>query len=581
MKAIIRRVKEDGQGEWLAFVEGAGEIVAQRTEEVYGALEAVEEAVSNGLYAAGLISYEAATGLDGALQTQKLGMGPLLWFGLFRRVERVDMEHFGEGATFEAELWRPTITRATYEQALERIAEYIRAGDTYQVNYTFLLESEFEGDPAGLCQRLWRAQGGGYGAYLESGDFCVCSASPELFFRREGEQIVCRPMKGTARRGCTAEQDEQVRQWLASSEKERAENGMIVDMMRNDLGRIAEPGSVAVAELFTTERYPSIWQMTSTVTARSRAGLADTIRALFPCASVTGAPKVRTMEIIRELEASARGVYTGCIGYAAPGGAMQFNVAIRTAVVDRARGKAYYGTGGGIVADSTTGAEYAECRAKAAILAADTEAFELLETLLWERGRWFLLAEHLARLAATAGYFGFSLDVAEVRARLDEAVGSLDGPARVRVTVDERGRVRATRGPAPQRPVGPWQVRLAGDPIDRGDPFLYHKTTRREVYEQARAACKACDDVLLWNEAGEVTESTIGNMAVRQGGVWVTPPVQCGLLAGTFRQMLLEAGVLKETVVPLEALRDSEDFYILNSVRRWVAARLVADGDGG
>jgi len=575
MKAILRRVNDDGQGDWLEFVEGAGEIVAWRPEDVYGALEAVEEALARGSYAAGLVSYEAAGGLDQALETQQAGPAPLVWFGLFRRVRQVNVESFGARATFEAGLWRPTITRAVYEEALGRIGRYIRAGESYQVNYTFLLESDFAGDAAGLCRRLWRAQRGGYGAYLEWKDFAVCSASPELFFRRDGERIVCRPMKGTARRGCTIEADERVRQQLLASKKERAENGMIVDMMRNDLARIAEPGTVALEELYTAERYPSIWQMTSTVTARSGAGLAQTMKALFPCASVTGAPKVRTMEIIKELEASWRGVYTGCVGYATPDGHMQFNVPIRTALVDRQRHRAYYGTGGGIVADSTTDAEYEECRAKAAILAADTHPFELLETLLWERGRWFLLEKHLSRLAATARYFGFELDEKHVRNRLDETAATLKGSARVRLTVNEQGEAMVTYGPTPERPKQPWRVRLAEEPVDRTNPFLYHKTTRREVYEQARAGLEDCDDVILWNEAGEVTESTIGNIAVRQGRFWVTPPVSCALLAGTFRQMLLEAGVLREAVVPIEVLRNSQEFYILNSVRRWVPGRLT------
>ena len=293
-------------------------VEAWRLEDVLPRLIEVEEAVNAGLCAAGLIAYEAAAAMDAAARTRPPGPLPLVWFGLFREMVPQPLPPPGPAGGFSVGPWRPSITELQYQAAIDRIKDYIARGHTYQVNYTFRLRSAFSGDPWGFFQRLDDAQRGQCGAYLDMGRHVVCSASPELFFRLEGDLLTARPMKGTAPRGLTLEEDRRLAAGLAGSAKDRAENAMIVDMMRNDLGRIARRGSVRVAAAFDVEKYPTVLQMTSTVTARSDAPIVEILRAVFPPASITGAPKLRTMEIIRELEADPRGVYTGCVGYSRP-----------------------------------------------------------------------------------------------------------------------------------------------------------------------------------------------------------------------------------------------------------------------
>ena len=336
---------------------------------------------------------------------------PLLWLGLFHAPEVwSDLPDTALAHTLGP--WEPAIDRATYRQAIAAIKEQIAAGYTYQINYTFPLGAAFKGEPWPLFVQLALAQRGRYAAYVDTGRHVVCSASPELFFQKADGVLTSRPMKGTAPRGRTVAEDEAQRAWLFASEKNRAENVMIVDMIRNDMGRVAEVGSVRVPVLFEVERYPTVLQMTSTVTSRTNVSVADVFKALFPCASITGAPKVSAMGIIADLEPAARGVYTGAIGYLAPGGRAQFNVAIRTVVVDRQTGRATYGVGSGVVWDSDADEEYDECLLKARVLAAERPDFELLETMLWrpETGV-FLLDRHLERLADSAEYFGIAVDL--------------------------------------------------------------------------------------------------------------------------------------------------------------------------
>ena len=353
---------------------------------------------------------------------------------------------------------------------------------------------------------------------------------------------------------------------------------MIVDMIRNDMGHIAVPGSVRVPALYEIARYPTVWQMTSIVESRTRATFPEIMRALFPCASITGAPKVHTMEIIRDLEAGPRGIYTGCIGHVAPGGRAWFNVAIRTVVVDKATDAAAYGVGGGVVWDSDAEDEYRECQTKSAVLTARQPVFSLLETLLWEGAAgYFLLERHLARLLASARYFGIAVDGADVRRRLQRAGGTAGPqPARVRLTVSHEGIPGIEVGPlASQEPRQPWRVAFAPASIDKSDRFLYHKTTHRQVYDEARSSVHDVDDVLLWNTDGQVTESTIANIVIERGGRALTPPVPCGLLAGVFRDELLASGEIEEAVLGKADVRGAERLWMINSVRQWVPAVLL------
>jgi para-aminobenzoate synthetase/4-amino-4-deoxychorismate lyase len=376
-------------------------------------------------------------------------------------------------------------------------------------------------------------------------------------------------MKGTAARGLWSAQDQQRAAALRASEKDRAENVMIVDMVRNDLGRVAEMGSVSVPKLFTVEQYPTVWQMTSTVVARTGASLAQLFGATFPPASITGAPKCRTMEIIAELETSPRRVYTGAVGFVAPDGRTQFNVAIRTVLIDRVRGEAEYGVGGGIVWDSDCDREAEECRTKSRILGFSRPPFELLESLLWRPGRgYYLLRRHLWRLRESARYFGFPVDLGQAREELDRlAAGLPAGRHKVRLLLSRQGTIRVEAAPVAANPADPVAVALAREPVDPDDVFLYHKTTCRRVYEQAAKAHPGVADVILHNCRGEVTESTVANVVAEIDGRLCTPPVHCGLLPGTCREELLARGTIVERVITIEELLGSPAVYLVNSVR--------------
>jgi para-aminobenzoate synthetase/4-amino-4-deoxychorismate lyase len=474
--------------------------------------------------------------------------------------------------------WQASVGFAEFEAKVKRIKELIRLGDTYQVNYTYRLGAVMAADPWEFFLQLVAAQEAPYGAFVDTGEWVIGSASPELFFQLDGDRIVCRPMKGTAARGLTQAQDQAQAEALRTSEKERAENVMIVDMVRHDLGRVAETGSVTVPRLFAVEKYPTVWQMTSTIEARTRASLCEIFQALFPPASITGAPKVRTMEIIAQLEPSARRIYTGAIGFIAPGRRAQFNVAIRTLLLDPRTGRAEYSVGGGITWGSQPEAEWQECRDKAKILTTRIPAFVLLETLLWTaEGGYFLLARHLERLEQSALYFGFELDLPAARLELEQlAAGLARTRQRVRLLLSRDGRItlEAEALPAPD-PALP-RVTVAPGPADSSNPFLYHKTTNRGPYEAARAACPGYDDVLLFNEKGEVTESTIANLAVEIEGKLYTPPMRCGLLPGTLRADLLERGELVERAITVDAVLRSPRVCLLNSVRGIYRIEVVA-----
>jgi len=382
-------------------------------------------------------------------------------------------------------------------------------------------------------------------------------------------------MKGTAPRGRTLEEDERQARWLQTSNKNQAENIMIVDMVRNDLGRIAMPDTVEVSDLWHLEKYPSLFQLTSTVKSRTQASLEDIFAALFPCASVTGAPKVRSMEIIRELEQGPRGAYTGAIGLIGPGRRARFNVGIRTVDIDTVAGKATYGTGSGVVWDSVAREEWRECFTKALVLRPPPPEFQLLETILWDPEQGFVLLErHLRRLEESAAYFGFPCDPPEVTRELDQASRNLPRqPHRIRLLVSNQGTVRVESAPLEPHKK-PWRLAVAAEPVDSANPFLFHKTTCRQVYRDHRKRFPGHDDVLLWNEQGEITESTLANVVVLRQQRWVTPPVDCGLLAGTFRAELLAQGRIEEETVELQDLTSLESVYLINSVRQWIDTEL-------
>jgi para-aminobenzoate synthetase/4-amino-4-deoxychorismate lyase len=575
-------------GHWLRFQDPVRILVAERPDQVSAALTEVERlARGAGLYAVGFVSYEAAGayGLSVEPMTDATGL-PLVWFGLFTAADVAVLSQLPitEDA-YTLGVLEPSIDRSAYDRAVARIKEHLAEGDTYQVNYTFRMEAAFAGDARSLFTDLVTAQGGQYSAFINLGSHSICSASPELFFSREDGVLSARPMKGTSPRGRTVEEDRGQRDRLRASAKQRAENVMIVDMVRNDLGRIAEVGSVQVPELFTVERYPNVWQMTSQVTARSAATLADLFAALHPSASVTGAPKVRTMEILRELEGRPRGIYTGAIGYLTPDGAARFNVAIRTAVIDHRAQTLSFGIGSGIVWDSTDGDEYAECLLKGSILGRRPVQFDLLETMRWSAGEgFFLLERHLSRMRDSAEYFEFVYDETAIRAALAAVEATLT-PAvqtptwRVRLLLARTGETRTETDPLGQPGHTAVNAALARDPVDASDPFLFHKTTRRDAYRRARIdIAPGCDEAILWNARREVTEATTANLVVELDGALVTPPIECGLLGGTLRGDLLAKGQVREGIVSLDQLRSARRLWVVNSVQGWREARLIESG---
>lgn len=574
-RIVLRVPTADGRREWRAFEEPLEILQAHTAEEVMPLLEAIERANGEGLWAAGFVSYEAAPAFDRAYVTSSAGELPLAWFALFPEWRSLDLEPHPATA-YSLSDWRPSTSAGDYERAVESIRRWIAAGDTYQVNYTTRLRADFAGDAWSLFTSLAHTQRAPRSAFIDTGDrWAICSSSPELFFQLDGGRIVCRPMKGTAPRGRYPDEDHRQGEWLRQSAKNRAENLMIVDMVRNDLGRIAQPGTVEVTSLFELERYPSIHQLTSTVEARTDATLAEIFTALFPCASITGAPRVRTMELIHHLEQRPRGVYTGAIGCVGPRRQAHFNVAIRTVQIDRESGVAAYGTGGGIVWDSVAGDEYRECQTKTLVLSQAEPEFSLLETMLWEpENGFFLLDRHLERLRSSALYFDRPVDPEAIRAKLERATRELPPtPHRVRLLLHRSGDVVVQKD-ALVTTDRRWRVRLANRPVDRENRFLFHKISRRVLYDEARADFPDHDDVLLWNSDRELTESTIANVVVKLDGELVTPAVDCGLLPGVFRAELLESGQIRERVVTLEELPRAEKIYLVNSVRRWVEVDL-------
>jgi para-aminobenzoate synthetase / 4-amino-4-deoxychorismate lyase len=567
------------KGQWLRFNNPFQIVVANRLEEVVPSLERIESLVKDhGWYAAGYLSYEASSAFDEALCTMAAGDFPLLWFGLYPAPEEIQLPKPNFQAYSLAEPI-PSLEQKDYNRAIERIKDYIKSGDTYQVNFTIRLRSRFTGDPWHLFLGMVRAQSDGYAAWIDIGRYAICSASPELFFRLDGDVLACKPMKGTVRRGRRLEEDNLLADWLHSSEKNRAENLMIVDMIRNDLGRVADVGSVSVPGMFEVERHPTLWQMTSTITAGCRKSLVEIMSALFPCASITGAPKVRTTQIIAELENTPRGLYTGSIGYITPNRSAQFSVAIRTAVIDRPAEKAEYGSGGGIVWDSACKDEYTEALLKARVLTEQRPEFSLLETMRWTpEESYFLLHSHLQRLSNSAAYFGFSVDIEQIGNELAGQVVHYSGEEkRVRLIVATDGNFEIQAFPLEKEESDqPKRIMLAKGPVNSADVFLYHKTTHRRLYEEAKNDCPGSEDVLLWNERGELTESCIANLIVEIDRELFTPPVDCGLLPGTFRAWLLEQGIIKEKILKVEDLNRCSKICLINSVRKWQAAELIS-----
>ena len=571
--ALFESFLPGAQGRSFRFDNLQRVLTATTQAEVLPLLAEVEQAVGRGQHAAGFVCYEAATGLDPALTTHARGSLPLAWFGLF--AERTQVTAGTIHAEHSARILKqpPSWGEEAYATAFAAVKAYIAAGDSYQVNLTFRQHFRFAGAPFGLYRRLCAAQPAAFCAWLDLGEVAIATASPELFFARQGDSIVMRPMKGTAPRGSTPTDDRCRREELASSAKERAENLMIVDLVRNDLGRIAITGSVSVPELFCLESLPTLHQMTSTVTAKLKAGtgLAETFRALFPCGSVTGAPKRRSMEIIGELETAPRELYCGAIGFVSPDEQV-FSVAIRTAILDLRQRVGTLGVGSGVTADAEPAAEFRECLQKAAFLAQQAEPQQFIETLRWHPDQGFLLLErHFARLAGSSRTLGFVYDRNHLCRQLQHSIAEQSSACKVRLLLAPDGTASIGVEPLPARrpATARGRVALAAGSIDPCEPLLYHKTTWRPWYDGVLEQHPGCLDVIFCNVHGEATEGTIHNLVVEKSGRLVTPPLSCGLLPGTLRQELLERGILREELISRAELLAATRLWLINWVRGW------------
>lgn len=564
MKVILKHA-----GRWLHFQNPEKVLQADTLEDVQPMLR---EAEASGLFAAGFVSYEAAPAFDPALKTRPADGFPLLCLGLFQAPDVLENIESPQMGSFELGALKPSVSKDDFIAAIGKIKDRIAEGATYQVNYTYRLNGDFNGDSWAFFCALVKGQKTAHAAYIENDDFAICSASPELFFSLNKNQIVSRPMKGTARRGRTFSEDWNQAEALRGSEKDRAENIMIVDMIRNDIGRIAEPGSVKTVSKYDVEKYPTVWQMTSTVAGKSSESISTVWKALFPCASITGAPKTKTMELIQGLETSPRKIYTGSIGFITPQQEACFNVAIRTALIDLKKGLLEFGIGGGIVWDSDAESEYEETLTKARVLTHSRPDYQLLETMLWEpESGVFLQNEHMQRLGKSAAYFDVPLDIHAVFQGVEDAVQRLEkAPHRIRLLVSRDGNSEIQVFPVKPDTGADFSVALAKDPVDSQNAFLFHKTTHRDVYEQAKADFPDFDDVILWNEKGEVTESCIGNVVIRTNGKLITPPIECGLLAGTFREQVLKSGEVEEQKISISDLKNADEIFLINSVRKWI-----------
>ena len=562
-------------------------------------LEALQDALGRGLYAVPLLSYELGAHLDGL--PAHLQDGPLAQVLLFTQCEHLNgaqveswlASRVPDGAPAGVAAIQANVDEAAFVAAIGRIRDYIAAGDTYQVNYTYRLRFDAFGSLFGLYARLRARQPVPYGALVCLPDGgALLSFSPELFVRHDAGVLLARPMKGTAPASGDAAVDAGRSKELAHDTKNRAENLMIVDLLRNDLGRVAQTGSVEVPALFDVQRYGAVLQMTSTVQARLRedATLAQIFAALYPCGSITGAPKRRTMEIIHELEPAARGIYTGAIGWFDPAvdnkpfGDFCLSVPIRTLALGQEQHgvrRGELGVGAGIVFDSDAQGEYAECRLKARFLTGLRNDFDLFETLRASRDDGPRHVErHLDRLGASCAYFGvpFARETAHAMLR-DACLALLPGQVhRLRLAVSPAGELSLTSGPLSplQEPV---TLVLANETTHSGDVFLHHKTSVRSRYDAAWKAAEAqgAFDALFFNERGELTEGGRSNVFVRVGACWFTPPLSSGLLPGVMRGVMLEAPAwnASERVITREMLERADDIVVCNALRGPLRAVLV------
>ena len=580
----FRSVSEPGaKPERYAFGRPSQILSAQTLSEVMPLLDAVHRLSVEGRWCVGYVRYEAAAAFDAAMTTHP-PTGPLAWFAVYDEALPWPQPGDEDPENQPRLSWESSVSRKQFDEAITRIHRAIESGSVYQVNFTAPLRGHVRPTASGRLEdsiqffhALRRSQPHAYAAWIDTGQEQVISVSPELFFDWQGDRILARPMKGTAARGLSEEADAEAAAGLRESAKERAENVMIVDLLRNDLSRIAVPFTVKVDRLFEVTAWPTVWQMTSTISAQTVSGttLANVFRALFPCGSVTGAPKVSSMRLIHDLERQPRGIYCAAVGLVRPGGAATFNVPIRTVVMSDEG--AVCGIGSGVTIDSDVHGEWAEWRNKRAFLQRASAPFQLLETLRLKDGVPHNATRHLMRMARAAAHFGYTFDhdlAVTTLARL--AASHPHGLWRIRLLLNRQGRLEAHADAVPPSPQA-IRLKLALRPFEEAaSEFVRFKTTRREHYDDFAPADPDVFDTILWNERGEITECTRGNLAFKLKGRWVTPAAGCGLLPGIEREVRILDGSLEEDLITRDDLDRVQEVAFVNSLRGWLPAQIAA-----
>ncbi|MDG1857649.1 MAG: aminodeoxychorismate synthase component I [Emcibacteraceae bacterium] len=563
-------------------------IIATTADELFTAFQRIKECMSDGFHVAGWISYEAGLCYEAKLLSllpEKLDV-PLLTMGVYKTREVIgfeDADHYwkekSERSAFNLTNLSLSESREQYAEKFDKIQNYLIEGDIYQVNYTLKAKFDFAGSVKAFYASLRKAQQVEYAAFIESDDLTILSLSPELFVKKEGETLKAKPMKGTGRRGRSVKEDQELKQRLYNSPKDRAENLMIVDLLRNDLSKSAAAGTVKVPKLFEVEKYKTLFTMTSTIEAQVEEGTnaCDVVTSIFPCGSITGAPKIRAQEVIAELESHQRGVYTGAIGYFMPDGDICFSVPIRTLTIDKS-GQGELGLGGAIVADSKAEDEYDECLLKASFVTNEHPDFDIIESLRWSQSEGYPhLIDHLKRLEQTSNYFSFKCDIRNIRDALLSHATHLKCDKgefyKVRLLLSKEGNYTITSViiktvNSKHSPI----IVLSKEVINNQDKFFFHKTTRREFYQTQLETYKAkygCHDVIFKNDKGELTEGSYTNLFIEKDGILYTPPVECGLLNGVYRQFILNKtdDAVHEKVLYQEDLESADAVYVANAVR--------------
>ncbi|MEC8469594.1 MAG: chorismate-binding protein [Pseudomonadota bacterium] len=575
-RAIVRNAKTDS---WLVYEHCKDVLLAAEHSAVLSVLnEAEERSTRDGLYAVGYVAYEASHAFDHKFPKRDIDL-PLACFALFATETSITSltDLYSPDEQTNAD-WHLLESRESFESKVDRIKSMIGAGEVYQINLTSRMSNEGQVTLADFAR--W-SQDMPHAVFMSGPEVTVCSASPELFFEREDGVVCSKPMKGTVGRKPEALADEANAHWLQTSTKNRAENVMITDMVRNDLARLSSTGKVSVDELFGVERYPSVWQMTSTVKTEVSASIADIFKALFPAASITGAPKHAAVDVIDGLEDSPRELYTGALGIIQPSGFASFNVAIRTAWGDSCSGKSRFGVGCGIVWDSDPSDEFEELQTKARILKQPDPGFHLFETMRISEGRITRLARHLSRLENSAQYWCFGFDRQAVESYLHELVSSIDSAKqwRLRLQLNRCGTLSHSLDPffsdAATADSECVPLLISPTPVESTDPFIIHKTSRREAYERAVTEVPKGVSPLLVNEMGHVTESAIANVVYQMEGSLFTPPITDGLLPGVLRDELIDEGTVSERSLPLADIEKVESWWLINSLRGWRRCELT------